>query len=181
MKVEFLAALAAFAACQTPRSVPVPAAAPACPALTVDVKDRMLVSDSAGLTYRPPKTFIEEPEREELPCRRWNTDDPSPGYLWVGFNRSAQHWITLRRVPSPRMHEMTECIDWVAGREILVQAWRTEGGIFRNRRRWDRYDVFALVPIEPDLTVYLAGGGADRRFQTVVVAIARTVEVFVGR
>jgi hypothetical protein len=142
----------------------------------MDVKDWALVSDSAGLTYRLPKTFVEQPERE-LPYRRWNADGSASGYVWIGFNRSREHWITLRRAPSPGMHEMTECIDSVAGREILVQAWRTEGGIFQDGRRRDRYDVLALAPIEPGFTVYLAGGGSDRRFQAVLLAIARTVEV----
>ena len=82
----------------------------------------------------------------------------------IGFIHAAEHWLTLRRAPSPGMHEMSECVDSVGGREILVQTWRTAGGIFRNGRRRDRYDVFALLPVRPGFTVYVTGGGSDRRF-----------------
>jgi len=58
-----------------------------------------------------------------------------------------------------------------------VQAWRTPGGIFRDGRRWDRYDVFALLPIEPGRTVWVTSGGSDRRFQETALAIVRTVRL----
>jgi hypothetical protein len=163
--------------CHGPRTAPEPiAAVPACPGPALDVAGWAAIADSAGVTYRLPGGFIERPD-STLPYRRWTASDGSSGDLAVGFIHSREHWITLRRAPSPGMHEMSECVDSVAGRQLLVQAWRTEGGIFRDRRRFDRYDVFALVPITPGLTVYLTGGGSDRRFQALLLAMARTLRV----
>jgi hypothetical protein len=152
------------------------AAAPACPAPALDPADWTPVRDSARVTYRVPAAFVSEPAGE-LSYRRWTARADLSGYLWTGFIRSPEHWITLRRAPSPGMHEMSECMDSVAGREVLVQAWRAEGGIFEQGRRRDRYDVFALVPLEPGLTLYLTGGAADRRTQEVLLAVVRTVAV----
>jgi hypothetical protein len=141
-----------------------------------DVGDWPVVADSGDLRYRVPRGF-EERSDTSLPYRRWTVDGRSAGSVAVGLNHSREHWLTLRRAPSPGMREMSECIDSVAGRELLVQAWRTEGGIFRERRRADRYDVFALVPLAPGRTVFLAGGGADRAFQARLLAMVRTVRV----
>jgi hypothetical protein len=134
------------------------------------------VSDSAGVTYRIPAAFMGQPSGD-LPYRRWTARGELSGYLWTGFIHSPEHWLTLRRVPSPGMYEMSECVDSVAGREVLVQAWRTAGGIFEQGQRRDRYDVFALVPLKPGLTLYLTGGAADRRTQEVVLAVVRTVTI----
>jgi len=164
-------------ACHGPRTAPVPlGAAPACPAPAVATDDWIPVTDSMGVSYRLPPGFVPRPH-PELPHDRWSYDDGTSGYVWVGVNRSLEHWITLRRAPSPGMYEMSECIDSLAGREILVQAWRTPGGIFRDGRRWDRYDVFALLPIEPGRTVWVTSGGSDRRFQETALAIVRTVRL----
>lgn len=165
--------------CHGPRVAPSPSPAPgvaACPAPAVDVDRWKVVLDSAGLTYRLPESFVEHFDAR-LPHRTWNSEGKSSGYLWVGFNHSKEFWLTLRRVPSPGMMEMSECIDSIPGRQMLVQAWRTVGGIFRNGRRFDRYDMLALVPIEPGLTVFIGGGGSDPQFQTILLAIARTVRV----
>ncbi len=173
-----LAALSLFlAGCHAARTAPAPMpAAPACPAPALDPADWTPVSDSAGVTYRVPDAFVEQPP-DGLPYRRWKADRDLSGYLWFGLNRSNEHWITLRRVPSLGMHEMSECVDSVAGREALIQAWRTAGGIFEHGQRRDRYDVFALVPIEPGLTLTITGGAADRRTQEVLLAVVRTVAV----
>lgn len=175
IEVALLAAL--VSGCYGPRSAPAPVGAvPACPGPALDVESWDVVSDSAGVTYRLPDGFVEQVD-PRLPHRQWSYEGRSSGYVWIGFNSGGEHWITLRRAPSPGMHEMTECIDSVPGRQVLVQAWRTEGGIFRGGRRSDRYDVLALVPIAPDLTVVLTGGGSDRGFQTLLLAMVRTVRV----
>ncbi len=168
---------AILAGCHGPRTAPAPVAAvPACPAPTLDMRTWTLVSDSAGLTYRLPPTFVERPDAR-LTYRRWTEGGASSGSVSIGFNHSLEHWITFRRAPSPGMHEMTECIDSIPGREILVQAWRTAGGRFEHGRRSDLYEMLTLVPIEPGLTVWVAGGGADPQFQRILLAISRTVRV----
>jgi hypothetical protein len=176
-----LATLTVFAAilagCHGARTAPRPApGVAACPAPVLDESHWNVVSDSAGLTYRMPDTFVEHLDTR-LPHRTWNSEGTSSGYLWVGFNHSKEFWLTLRRVPSPGMMEMSECVDSIPGRQILVQAWRTVGGIFDHGRRSDRYDMLTLVPIEPGLTLYVAGGGSDPRIQTILLAIARTVRL----
>ena len=164
-------------ACHGPRTAPAPvAAAPACPAPVFATGGWTPVTDSMGISYRLPPGFVPRPN-PELPHDRWSYDDGTSGYVWIGMNRSPEHWITLRRVPSPGMYEMSECIDSLAGREILVQAWRMRGGISNGRRRPDRYDVFALLPIEPGRTVWVTSGGSDRRFQEMALAIVRTVRI----
>lgn len=168
---------AVVAACHAPRTAPGPAlGVAACPAPGLNVSHWNVVSDSAGLTFRIPDTFVEHVDAR-LPHRTWNSEGTSSGYLFVGFNHSKEFWLTLRRVPSRGMMEMSECVDSIPGRQILVQAWRMVGGIFKGGRRSDRYDMLTLVPIEPSLTVYMAGGGSDPRFQTILLAIARTVRV----
>jgi hypothetical protein len=43
--------------------------------------------------------------------------------------------------------------------------------------RLDRYDVFAVVPVRPDLRFYLASGGYERRVQEVALAAVPTIVV----
>jgi hypothetical protein len=75
------------------------------------------------------------------------------------------------------MIEMSECIDSIPGREILVQTWRMAGGVFRDSQRLDKYDMLALVPVEPGVTLFLTGGGPKRETQILLLAVARTVRV----
>jgi hypothetical protein len=165
------------AGCHGPKTAPSPSAAvAACPAPVLDLHNWTLVSDSAGLTYRVPPSFVERPD-PRLPSRRWTEGGASSGSVSIGFNHMREHWITFRRAPSPGMREMTECIDSIPGRQILVQAWRTVGGRFEGGRRSDLYEVLTLVPMEPGLTLWIAGGGADPQFQRIVLAIGRTVRL----
>lgn len=160
--------------------VPAPATPPslaACPAPDVRPSDGWrIVRDSAEVTYRLPAGFVER-QGPDLPYREWRSEGDLPGSVRIGFSPSREHFTTLRRVPSPGMREMSECVETVQGREVLVQAWRTEGGSFRGGRRYDLYEIFALVSVEPTRTLFVTGGGADRRFQGVLLTIARTVEV----
>jgi hypothetical protein len=164
------------AGCQRPQTAPRPAlAVAACPGPVLDTRDWRLVMDSADLSYRLPPALVERADTAS-PHRRWFSAD-SRQIVTVGFIHELEHWITLRRAPSPGMHEMSECIDSIPGRQLLVQAWRTAGGVFRDRRRFDNYEMLALVPIEPGLTVFLTGGGSARETQVLLLAIARTVRI----
>lgn len=156
---------------------PGPASAhPACPAPRVEVSGWALVRDSAGVAYRLPPGWVQR-EPGDLPYRQWTSAEDPSGRVSIGFSPSREHWISLRRAPSPGMHEMTECIDTLGDRQILLQAWRTEDGIFRDGRRSDLYEMLALVSVEPMLTLFVTGGGSDPRFQALLLAIARMVEI----
>lgn len=163
--------------CQRPPETPprpVPAVT-ACPAPVLDTRDWRHVVDSANVSFRLPATLVERADTAS-PHRRWVNADGRQ-VVTVGFLRVLEHWITLRRAPSPGMHEMSECMDSIPGRQLLVQTWRTAGGVFRHGRRFDNYEMLALVPIEPGLTVFLTGGGAARETQVLLLAIARTVRI----
>ena len=155
-------------------SGPIPAH-PACPAPSVDASSWAAHTDSAGVSYRLPPALLERPAGD-LPYRQWTSSD-AVGRLSIGFSPSREHWITLRRAPSPGMHEMSECIEERSGRQLLIQAWRTEGGVFRQGRRFDLYEMLALVSVEPMLTLFVTGGASDPRFQELLLAIARTVTI----
>lgn len=168
--------VSAVACHRAPGTAPPPEpAATACPAPVLDTRGWRSVADSAAVSYRLPPTLVERPDTTS-PNRHW--DGPEYGHIvTVGFIRVLEHWITFRRAPSPGMHEMSECIDSIPGRQILVQTWRTAGGVFRRGRRFDKYEMLALVPIEPGLTLYLTGGGSERDTQVLLLAVARTVRV----
>ncbi len=72
---------------------------------------------------------------------------------------------------------MSECIDSIPGRQMLVQAWRMESGVFRRGRRLDKFEVFALTPMAPGRTVVLTGGGYERSTQALLLAIVRTIRL----
>ena len=169
----------AVADCHSPPKTapgPLPAAT-ACPAPAVDTDAWIRVSDSAGVAYRLPPTFVERPDTTGA-YRRWDGADGRP-VVQIGFLRSPEHWLSVRRVPALGMHEMSECIDSIPAREMLVQTWRMAGGAFRGGRRLDTYEVLALIPIEPGLTLLLYGGGPEREAQILLLAAARTVRVTV--
>jgi hypothetical protein len=140
----------------------------------VSSDDWTLVADSAGVSFRLPAAFHERAPREGV--REWDLGDPQQ-YMLVGYIASSQPPATLGRVVSPGMEEMTQCIDSVGGRGVLVQAWRTVGGTFREGRRQDRYDVFAVLAVRPDVRLYLASGGYERRVQEIALAAVRTIAV----
>jgi hypothetical protein len=170
------AALLVFTACQRVGVPPPPrpVTAAACPARAIDTRDWLTVADSTGVAFRLPPSFVERALPGE-PYRRWtSTIDPSGG-ITIGLSPSREHFTTLRRVPSPNMHEMTECVEEGSSGQILLQAWRTEGGIFRDGRRADLYEMLVLVPLEPMRTLFVTGGGSDPQFQAMLLQIARTV------
>ena len=148
---------------------------PACPAPGLSTSGWVSHIDSAGVSYRLPPDLVERPPGD-LPYHQWTSSELSGG-ISIGFSPSREHWITLRRAPSPGMHEMSECVEERSDRQILIQAWRTEGGSFQNGRRSDLYEMLALVSVEPMLTLFITGGSADPRFQELLLGVARTVRV----
>ncbi|MDH5550065.1 MAG: hypothetical protein OEZ42_09180 [Gemmatimonadota bacterium] len=169
-----------FAGCHR-ASVPAPSpeileAVAACPAPSIDTRGWQIVVDSTGVRYRLPAEFVERPSSSPS-WRRWDLAGDFQQSVEIGVIESPDYWISLRRAPSPGMHEMSECIDSIPGRQVLVQAWRMEGGAFRRGRRLDKYEVFALTPMEPGRTVLLTGGGSDRQTQALLLAIVRTIRV----
>lgn len=171
-------AVVALGACQRVGvAPPAPAASlAACgtPALATDAW--RLVRDSAGVSYRMPEGFAERTS-SEVQYREFTYDGEVSGRVMIGFSPGADYYVSLRRAPSPGMHEMSGCVAAVDGRQVVLQAWRTEGGAFRGGQRYDLYEAHALVPVEPTRTLFVTGGGSDPRFQQVLLAIARTVTV----
>jgi hypothetical protein len=165
-----------FGACQRVGVPPPPrpVSTAACPARTIDMRDWQIVPDSTGVTFRLPPSFVERLYPGE-PYRRWTSAEDPSGGVTIGISPSREHFTTLRRVPSPGMHEMTECVEETEAGQILLQAWRTEGGIFRDGRRADLFEMLGLVPLEPMRTLYVTGGGSDPRFQAMLLQVARTV------
>ncbi len=176
-----LAPIALFlAAChRAPAPAPIPVAVeamPACPAPTMDTRGWRIVNDATGLRYRLPPEFIEQPARVPL-SRRWDLDGDFQQSVDIGIIESPDYWVSLRQPPAPGRHEMSECIDSIPGRQLLVQSWRSEGGVFRRGQRMDKYEVFALVPMTARRTVFLTGGGFERETQVLLLAVVRTIRV----
>ena len=153
-------------------------ARPACPAARVSTHGWPLVTDSAGVSYRLPAAFAERATGAAF--REWLLEGDFQQSIAVGFMPSSSPASSLGRTASPGMLEMTQCVDSVGSREVLVQAWRTRGGVFRDGRHRDRYDVFAVVPVRADLRLYLASGGYERRTQELALAVVRTIAVAAG-
>lgn len=164
---------------RAPAPAPIPVAVeamPACPAPKIDTRGWQIVNDSTGVRYRLPPEFEERPGRIPL-SRRWDLDGDFQQSVDIGIIESPDYWVSLRRPPAPGRHEMSECIDSIPGRQLLVQSWRAEGGVFRRGRRMDEYEVFALVPMTAGRTVFLTGGGFERETQALLLAIVRTIRV----
>ncbi len=71
------------------------------------------------------------------------------------------------------MLEYSECSDTVEGYAVSIQAWRTPNGVFRNFRRSDRYDVFAIWEIAPGTYAWFQGGTWLRPSQDIILAAIR--------
>ena len=174
-RVVLAAVLATLGAvsCLSP-SRPTPSR-PACPAPRVNVRDWSVLQDESGVRFRLPRDFIERPH--EAGGREWALRGDFQQYVMTGLIRSSTPVEALGRAPGPGMMEMMQCIDSVDGQAVLVQAWRTRDGTFRNGRRLDRYDVFAVVALAPSLRFYLASGGYERSTQDFALAAVRTLSV----
>lgn len=148
----------------------------ACPAPGVDTEGWESLRDSAGVSYRLPRGYTQRPPGD-LYYREFTWSGDPAGHASIGFSPSHEHYATLLRIPGPPMREMTECQESVNGREVFFQSWRTVGGIFSGGRRYDNFEMLALVPVRPTLTLFVTGGSGDPRFQAILLTIARTVEV----
>lgn len=148
----------------------------ACPARRLDVTSWRVVDAAPGVTYRLPTGFVER-SRDDLSYREFQIDQTLSGRVAIGFSPSRDYFTTLRRVPSPGMLEMSECVEGPDGRQVLLQAWRTDGGIFRDGERYPLYEVMVLIQVEPTRTLFVTGGGSTPEFQAVLLAIARSVEI----
>jgi len=93
----------------------------------------------------------------------------------IGFIRGELGLQAYRRAYQPTlMLEYSECSDTVGAYKISVQAWRTPNGTFRNARRLDRYDVFAISEVQPGIYVYLTGGTYSRPTQDLILGAVRS-------
>lgn len=79
-----------------------------------------------------------------------------------------------RRVYQPEiMRDYSECTDSVSGYPVSIQAWRTPNGVFRDFRRFDRYDVFAIWEVRPQVYAYITGGTDARVSQELMLRAIR--------
>jgi len=166
-------AMVIAAGCVRPAGI-APALA-ACPGPGQQTDGWRVVSESAGVTFRIPPDFVERPSDEG--AHRFHLRGDFSEYLLAGFIASSSPAETMGRAPGPGMMEMTQCADSIGGRQALVQAWRTRGGTFRDGQRMDRYDVFAVVPVSPELRFYIASGSHRRETQQLALAAVRTIVV----
>ena len=83
----------------------------------------------------------------------------------AGYRRAYQRALML---------EYSECSESVGDDRISIQAWRTPNGVFRNRRRLDRYDVFAIWEIRAGVYAYVTGGTYSRRTQDLTLGAIRS-------
>ena len=80
-----------------------------------------------------------------------------------------------RRAYQPeRMLDYTECSESVGSDRVSIQAWRTPNGIYRNFRRFDRYDVFAIWEVGPGIFGYITGGTHSRATQELLLGAVRS-------
>jgi len=150
-------------------------ARPACPAPALRTDRWVTIQDSSGVAFRLPPGYQEHPTGTGM--REWFLDGDNQRYIALGFIASSNPPASLGRLVSPGMEEMTQCIDSLGSREVLVQSYRTRGGTFRNGQRLDRYDVFAVVPLRADLRLYLMSGSYQRATQDVALAAVRTITI----
>ena len=79
-----------------------------------------------------------------------------------------------RRPHQPElMHDYSECTEVVGGYRVFIQSWRTPNGVFRNFRRYDRYDVFAIWEEREGVYAYVTGGTHSRATQDLLLGAVR--------
>lgn len=151
----------------------------ACPAPRQDTGGWRAVSESAGVSFLVPDGFVQQPRDEG--DTRWYLHGDFSEYILAGFIPSSSPPEAMGRVPSVGMMEMTQCVDSIGGRQVLVQAWRTRGGTFRDGQRMDRYDVFAVFAVHSELRFYLASGSHRPETQRAALAVVRTIAIAPAR
>jgi hypothetical protein len=171
-----VAVVAAVAGCRThsaatPTPIPAPAA-PACPAPRLIGVEWFFVPDSTGFTLALPPGFLERPRDSN--ARRWILEGDSQQYMIFGTIRGELGLPGYRRVYQPTlMREYSECSDSVGAYQVSIQAWRTPDGVFRDFRRLDRYDVFAIWEVRSGVYAYLMGGTYSRPTQDLMLGAIR--------
>ena len=149
---------------------------PACRVAESETRAWRIVDDPVGVRYRLPTGFVERswPDQD---FREFRVDQELSGRVMVGLSPSPGDYLNLRRVPSPPMRDLAECVDGPPGPEVVLQTWRTDGGRFRDGQRSPLYEALALIPLEPSRTLFVTGGGSTPAFQEIIFAIARSVEI----
>lgn len=156
----------------TPLPAPVQAAAPACPAPALDGIAWVFVDDTSGFTVALPQGFVERPSGG--PFRHWDLEGDFQQSMSFGVIRGELGLAGYRRVYQPSlMLDYSECSEAVGSDQVSIQAWRTPNGVFRNYRRLDRYDVFALWEVGPGVYAWLSGGTHLRPTQHVMLGAIR--------
>ena len=176
----FLVATVSLFACRAKPSLtlaPAPApAARACPAPKLRGVKWVFAPDSAGYILALPPGFQ---ERESGgPFRHWESATDFQPWMSFGIIRGEPGLSGYRRVYQPAlMPDYSECSDTVSGYAMSIQAWRTPNGVFRNFRRFDRYDVFAIWEVRPGVYAYLTGGTDHQPTQVLMLAAIRSWKV----
>jgi len=171
-----LAAAAGLAACHPKPSLtlgaaPAPAAR-ACPAPNLRRVQWVFVDDSTGFVLALPPGFQERGSGG--PFRHFESAADYRPWMSFGIIRGELGLSGYRRVYQPAlMPDYSECSDTVSGYPISIQAWRTPNGVFRNFRRSDRYDVFAIWEVRPGVYAYLTGGADHQPTQVLMLAAIR--------
>ncbi|MFN0181549.1 MAG: hypothetical protein ACKVZ0_22285 [Gemmatimonadales bacterium] len=173
-----LALTGGLAACGRPSLSPAPLPAPAvgaaraCPAPDLPTGEWSRVTDSSGFVIALPPGFEERPEVG--PLRHWQLGGDFQQWLMLGTIRGDVGSPDHRRPYQPDlMLDYSECVEVVAGHPVSIQAWRTPGGVFRNRVRLDRYDVFAIWEGRPGVLLYLTAGTYSRPTHDIFLAAVR--------
>ncbi len=160
----------------TPAAPPVPSPAPsalACPAPELGGLEWVFVDDSTGFAFALPPGFQERTSGG--PFRRFELTADFQQSMSIGIIRGNLGLEGYRRAYHPTlMLEYSECSDTVGDYKISIQAWRTPNGIYRNYRRVDRYDVFAISEVQPGVYVYLTGGTYSRSTQDLMLGAIRS-------
>jgi hypothetical protein len=119
-----------------------------------------------------PPGFEERPSGGAF--RHWQLAADFQQSMSVGTIRGMLGLAGYRRAYQPAlMLDYSECSENVAGYDVSIQAWRTPNGVFRNSRRLDRYDVFAIWEAQPGVFIYITGGTYVRQTQDLMLGAIR--------
>jgi hypothetical protein len=169
-----VAAVLTSAGCHTRPVTPRAArSAPACPAHSRAQADWIVVTDSTGFSIDLPPGFQEHPSGGDF--RHFEMTGDFNEAISVGTIRGNLGLAGYRRVYQPTlMLDYSECVEVVGGMSMSIQAWRTPNGVFRERRRLDRYDVFAIGETQPGVFAFITGGTYRRPTQDLLLAAVRS-------
>ena len=108
------------------------------------------------------------------PFRHWEAPTGYNPYMSFGVIQGNLGLAGYRRFYQPElMLDYSECTDTVSGFPVSIQAWRTPNGVFRNFRRSDRYDVFAIWEVRPGVYAHLTGGTDEQPTQVLMLGAVR--------